>query len=107
MMIMVNLNKSMNTFKLLVAILIFFCVWVGVGVLLMVFGPISGLISFILGIWLANKFYKSKEIDKELEPEPEKPKVEVDTTKMNYCPECGSKLTPESKFCSNCGYKMK
>ncbi len=25
---------------------------------------------------------------------------------MNFCPECGNKLTKDSKFCSNCGFQL-
>jgi hypothetical protein len=25
---------------------------------------------------------------------------------MNFCPECGSQVDPDSRFCSNCGYEL-
>lgn len=47
-----------------------------------------------------------EETIKEEEIKVEKPKKEVDKT-VNYCPECGVKLTGSRKFCAECGTRLK
>lgn len=36
----------------------------------------------------------------------EEKKEEKETTKLNFCSSCGSKLAPNVKFCANCGNKV-
>jgi ribosomal protein L37AE/L43A len=62
---------------------------------------------FITRIEITIKFYRFKKASKVILM-PEKVKVEVDATIMNYCPKCGSKQTylrinTNEIVCRSCG----
>jgi hypothetical protein len=39
-------------------------------------------------------------------PEP-KPTVEADEAPINFCPQCGRRVSPDHQFCPGCGTKLR
>lgn len=72
-----------------------------------------------ISLWISaiNSAISGEEIKEELLPEKKDKKrwfgsknenvqVKTETVRMNFCPNCGTKLVENAKFCHSCGLKI-
>ena len=78
-----------------------------VGETLAIIIPVLMIVS---GIFLLFKGFKKRDVDNRQQPELVnyvQPSKQVSSGSYSYCIYCGAKISPQSKYCSNCGNKIK
>jgi len=69
------------------------------------------VLMILSGIFLLFKGFKKKDVENLQQPElvnyVQPPSKQVNSGSYSYCIYCGAKISPQSKYCPNCGKKIK